>query len=63
MKQATIGRFFTTPSGVKASDTAKASPQIQTGSREALKNVNSVEKKRVREVPLQSKKTTCYAFT
>jgi hypothetical protein len=60
MKQATIGRFFTNPSGAKASEKSAASPQAQSGSREALKSVNSLEKKRVREVMLQSKKTTCH---
>lgn len=60
MKQATIGRFFTKPGGVKASEKA-STVQSAHGEREALKSVNSVERKRIREVTLQSKKkpTSC----
>lgn len=59
MKQASIGRFFTKPNGPKASNKAPTSVQANGGNREALKTVNSLEKKRVREVTPRSKKTTC----
>lgn len=57
MKQASIGRFFAKPNGTKVSNKAPTNAQANEN-RVALKTVNSLEKKRVREVTLRSKKTT-----
>ena len=59
MKQASIGRFFTKPNGPKASNKTPRGAQTDEGNRETLETVISLEKKRVREVTLRSKKTTC----
>ncbi|CAL8463942.1 g3477 [Coccomyxa elongata] len=49
MKQASIGRFFAKPNGIKASNKDPTNAEANEN-REALKTVNSLEKKRVREV-------------
>jgi hypothetical protein len=53
MKQSTLGNFFTKPAAVKGAEKPTAACQAKKSENGVLKDVNTDERKRVREVSLE----------